>query len=153
MITTLRAAQVLLDVGGGIFALLGLLHAVYTFLDIRHPRRLVPRDPAVSQAMANSPLRISGTETTVWKAWVGFNFSHGLGAVVFGVLCSCIAAALGTVAVPAWALFLLTLIALTYVGLSVRYWFRIPSMGTGLAAAFIAAAWLLHTFGGQLTFK
>ena len=44
-------------------------------------------------------------------------------------------------------------IALTYVGLSVRYWFRIPSMGTGLAAAFIAAAWLLHTFGGQLTFK
>jgi len=147
MFTTLRAAGVLLDVGGDIFALLGLLHAAYTYLDIRNPRRLVPRDPAVSQAMANSPLRISGTETTVWKAWVGFNFSHSLGAVVFGVLCSGIAAALGTVAVPAWSLFLLTIIALTYVGLSMRYWFRIPSIGTGIGAALILAASLLYAFG------
>jgi hypothetical protein len=97
--------------------------------------------------MANSPLRISGTETTVWKAWVGFNFSHSLGAVVFGVLCSGIAAALGTVAVPAWSLVLLTIIALTYVGLSMRYWFRIPSIGTGIGAALILAASLLYAFG------
>jgi hypothetical protein len=147
MVTALHAAEVLLDVGGPIFALLGLLHAVYTYLDIRRPRRLVPRDPAVALAMANSPLRISGTETTVWKAWVGFNFSHSLGVMLFGALCCCVAAALGILAVPAWGLILLTLIALTYFGLSLRYWFRIPSIGTGIGAALILAASLLYVFG------
>jgi hypothetical protein len=39
-------------------------------------------------------------------------------------------------------------IALAYFGLSLRYWFRIPSMGTGIAAALIPAAGLLYTFGG-----
>lgn len=147
MVTTLQAAKVLLDVGGDLFALLGLLHAVYTYLDIRRPRRLVPRDPAVSLAMASSPLRISGTETTMWKAWVGFNFSHSLGAIVFGALCCCVAAVLSSRAVPAWGLFLLALIALSYFGLSMLYWFRIPSIGTGIGAALIVAAAVLYTYG------
>jgi hypothetical protein len=65
MVTTIRVAKVLLDVGGDLFALLGLIHAVYTYRDMGRPRRLVPRDPAVAQAMANSPLRISGSGTTM----------------------------------------------------------------------------------------
>jgi hypothetical protein len=66
---------------------------------------------------------------------------------MFGALCCCIAVALGTMAVPAWGLFLLTMIALAYFGLSVRYWFRIPSIGTGIGAALILAASLLYAFG------
>jgi len=51
----MRIARFLLDLGGGIFVLLGSLHALYTFLDIRRPRRLVPQDPAVALAMKGSP--------------------------------------------------------------------------------------------------
>jgi hypothetical protein len=52
-------ARFLLDLGGGIFVLLGSLHALYTYLDIDRPRRLVPRDPAVARAMAESQVRIA----------------------------------------------------------------------------------------------
>ena len=84
----MRIARFLLEVGGGIFVLLGLLHALYTFLDIRRPRRLVPQDPAVALGMTTTPLRLSRGGTTMWRAWVGFNFSHGVGVVLFGVLCT-----------------------------------------------------------------
>lgn len=38
--------------GGAIYALLGFLHALYTWLDIARPRRIVPTDRAVMDAMA-----------------------------------------------------------------------------------------------------
>jgi len=83
----MRIARFLLDLGGGIFLLLGLLHALYTFLDIGRPRRLVPQDPSVARAMAESQPRLARGGATMWRAWVGFNFSHSLGAVLFGGLC------------------------------------------------------------------
>jgi len=39
------------------------LHAVYTLLDLRSPRRLLDGDPSVAHAMANSALRLSGGRT------------------------------------------------------------------------------------------
>ena len=50
----------LLILGGAVFGVLGVLHAIYTLLDLRNPRRLVPVDPSVAQAMTNSALRLSG---------------------------------------------------------------------------------------------
>ena len=46
--------------GGAVFGVLGALHAAYTLLDLRSPQYLVPADPSVAQAMANSSLRLSG---------------------------------------------------------------------------------------------
>jgi hypothetical protein len=62
---------ILLFLGGGVFGLLGALHAIYTLLDLRHPQRLVPADPSVAQAMANSALRLSGGRTDMGRAWIG----------------------------------------------------------------------------------
>ena len=124
----MRIAKFLLDLGGGIFVLLGSLHALYTFLDIRRPRRLVPQDPAIALAMTASPLRLSRGGTTMWSAWVGFNFSHSMGVVLFGVLCIGAGVVLGAVVIPAWVLLLFVVIALIYLGLSVIYWFRAPTM-------------------------
>lgn len=56
----MRLTRLLLDFGGGVFILLGILHALYTYLDIGRPRRLVPKDPAVIRAMAETNLRLSG---------------------------------------------------------------------------------------------
>src|SRR5499425_2213463 len=76
----------LLILGGAVFGALGSLHAIYTLLDLRDPRRLVPVDPSVARAMANSALRLSGGRTDMWRAWVGFNFSHSLGVMLVGAL-------------------------------------------------------------------
>jgi hypothetical protein len=77
---------VLLILGGSISCELGGSHAIYTLLDLRNPRWLVPVDPSVAQAMANSALRLSGGGTDMWRAWIGFNFSHSLGLLLFGAL-------------------------------------------------------------------
>ena len=144
----MQIAKFLLDFGGGIFALLGLLHALYTFLDIRRPRRLVPQEPTVALLMAQTQLRLARGGTTMWRAWVGFNFSLSLGAVLFGGLCIWAALWLGTPVIPAWILLLLVVIALIYLGLSVLYWFRIPTSGIALATACLVAAWLVYSRGG-----
>jgi hypothetical protein len=131
----MRVARFFFGAGGGIFVVLGLLHALYTFLDIRQPRRLVPEDPAVSAAMARSALRLARGGTTMWRAWVGFNFSHSLGAVLFGALCICAGAATATTAVSGWPLLLLPAVGLIYLTIGVLYWFRIPVAGIAIATA------------------
>src|SRR5215471_16375875 len=78
--------NILLLLGGAVFGVLGALHAIYTLLDLRNPRRLVPVDPSVAQAMANAPLRLSRGRTDMWRAWIGFNFSHSLGLLLFAAV-------------------------------------------------------------------
>ncbi len=79
----------------------------------------------------------------MWRAWVGFNFSHSLGAVLFGMLCIGVVV-IGPTVVPAWILFLFVLIAVAYLGLSVLYWFRIPTAGIAIATACLLLAWLMY---------
>jgi hypothetical protein len=146
--TLMRTARFLLDIGGGIFVLLGSLHALYTFLDIRRPRRLVPQDPAVVLAMKGSPLRLSRGGTTMWRAWVGFNFSHSVGVVLFGVVCVGAGTLLGAVVIPAWALAALVATSFIYLGLSVVYWFRIPTLGVAVASLCLLVAWLVYASAG-----
>ena len=45
---------------------LGTLHLAYTF----HGPKLLPRDPAVIEAMKATTMVIT-RETTVWNAWIG----------------------------------------------------------------------------------
>ena len=123
----MRITSVLLGIGGVIFVVLGLLHALYTFLDTRRPQRLVPDDPAVSAAMACSHLRLTRGRTTMWQAWVGFNFSHSLGVVLFGALSIGTGAIIAKMAVPGLILLSLFAVGLIYVVIGAVYWFRIPS--------------------------
>jgi hypothetical protein len=137
----MRVTGVFLEIGGGIFVLFGLLHAIYTFLDIRRPRRLVPDDPAVSAAMARSQVRLARGRVTMWQGWVGFNFSHSLGVVLFGVLCMTTGAIIATVAVSGWILLLFVAIGLIYLAIGVRYWFRTPIAGITVATTCLLVAW------------
>ena len=130
--------------GGSIFLILGLLHAVYTLSDEKRPRRLAPDDPKVLEAMAASNVRLSRGGTTMWRAWIGFNLSHSLGAVMFGVACIMTGVLLKTLSPPRAALFIPVAIACLYALLAVRYWFRIPVIGIALATFSFAAAWLAY---------
>ena len=126
--------------GGAIYALLGFLHALYTWQDIARPRRIVPTDRAVMEAMAGTGLRLAGNATTMWRAWIGFNFSHSLGAVLFGA--GCIAAGLLVTpgSIPRAALLVPVVVSALYVVMAMKYWFRIPAIGAAIATVLFAAA-------------
>jgi hypothetical protein len=132
---------ILLMVGGAVFAVLGALHALYTLLDLRNPRRLVPDDRAVVRAMANSALRLSRGGTDMWRAWIGFNFSHSLGVLLFAAWAIWSGAHISTL--PAGVLPALILIGCIYLALALLYWFRIPAIGIAIGTGCFAAAWLL----------
>jgi hypothetical protein len=111
-----------------VFAL-GGLHLLYTF---RGPK-LLPRDRSVRAQMEGSALVIT-RETTVWKAWIGFNASHSFGAMLFGAVYADLAWAHPEVlgASP----FLLAVggaLLLGYAWLGRRYWFSVPFRGLVLA--------------------
>ena len=134
----------LLGIAGVIYGLLGALHALYTFLDIRNPRRIVPDDPAVMVAMQNSKIRLTRGEATMWQGWVGFNLSHSLGALMFASACFIVAACFRIFAFSPLALFALAAVSALYLLMASQYWFRIPIVGTALATGCLAAAWLLY---------
>ena len=132
---------ILLILGGAIFGVLGGLHAIYTLLDLRNPRRLVPADPSVAHAMANSAVRLSGGATDMWRAWIGFNFSHSLGVLLFAALA--IWAGVRIRMLPVGIVAALTLIGCVYLALALRYWFRAPAIGIAIGTSCFAAAWVL----------
>jgi hypothetical protein len=134
----------LLGIAGAIYGLLGALHALYTMLDIRQPRRIVPDDPLVITAMQGSKIRLTRGESTVWEGWVGFNFSHSLGALMLAAACFIVAACFRIFAFSPWALFALAAVSSVYLLLAVQYWFRIPILGTAIATACLSGAWLLY---------
>ena len=132
---------VLLILGGAVFVALGGMHAIYTLLDLRDPRRLVPVDPSVARAMATSALRLSGGRTDMWRAWIGFNFSHSLGVLLFGALAVWAGVRIKTL--PVGVMPALTLIGCVYLVLALLYWFSAPAIGVAIGTGCFAAAWVL----------
>src|SRR4030095_6042235 len=104
----------LLGIAGLIYLLLGALHALYTVLDIRNPRRIVPDDPSVIAAMQASKIRLTRGESTMWQGWVGFNLSHSLGALMLAAACFIVAACFRIFAFSPWALFSLAAVSALY---------------------------------------
>jgi len=131
----------LLILGGTVFGVLGGLHVLYTLLDVRDPRRLVPADPSVAQALAHSAVRLTGGGTDMWRAWVGFNFTHSLGLLLFAGLA--IWAGTRGNRVPAGIMPTLILIGGVYLVLTLRYFYRSPAIGVAIGTGCFAAAWLL----------
>jgi hypothetical protein len=132
---------ILLILGGSVFGVMGGLHALYTLLDLRNPRRLVPVDPSVMHAMANSALRLSRGGTYMWRAWIGFNFSHSLGLLLLATLA--IWAGFRINRLPVAIMPVLTLIGCAYLLLALLYWFRIPAIGVAIGTGCFATAWVL----------
>jgi len=136
----ITAGALLYAAGGAIFCVLGALHAVYMLMDLRRPRRLVPRDPALIAAMVGSRVRLSGEATDMWRAWIGFNLSHSLGALLFGAM----AIAWPVVAAGHDLLdWLPAAVAALYLTIGLRFWFSVPNAGIAAATLAFAAAALL----------
>jgi hypothetical protein len=73
--------KVLMSASASIILVLGTLHLVYTFWG----PKLTPRDAALQTSMERTSPVISG-ETTMWRCWTGFNATHSLSLILFGVI-------------------------------------------------------------------
>jgi hypothetical protein len=134
----------LLLLAGSIYLVLGVVHALYTLIDLWKPSRIVPSDPAVMTAMQNSHVRLTNGTNTMWRAWVGFNLSHSLGMVLFGAACFVVAICFRVFAFEPWTLLVLGLISAGYLAIGIPNWFRVPIWGIAIATGSLLAAWALY---------
>jgi hypothetical protein len=80
----------------------------------------------------------------MWKAWVGFNASHSLGALFFGVVNIFLALSYFSVYSESWLIHVINLLTLGfYFFLGKVYWFRIPFGGIAISTFCFILAWVL----------
>ena len=132
----ISASQLLIAASAGIVFALGSLHLYYTFFG----NAFSPRDAELETRMkAVSPFLTR--EISMWNAWIGFNASHSLGAMLFGAMYAYLAVAQPALLFDSAFLlsvgfaFLAALLILAKV-----YWFRIPFRGTLCATVSYAVA-------------
>ena len=117
--------SVFIAASAAVILLLGLVHLLYTF---RGPN-LHPRDPDLTaRMMAVSP--VITRETTMWRAWVGFNATHSFGLILFGALYGYLAIRHSAWLFQSW--FLLALgfaLLLGYAMIAKLYFFTAPFYG------------------------
>lgn len=135
-VTAMAEAQWLMFGSTVLVGGLGAQHLLLTFFG----SRLRPRDPALPELMQGSALILT-SQTTVWRAWIGFNASHSLGACLFALLYAQLAwqqPALLFTDVLLQAIGGLWLAAMLV--LAGFYWFRVPFAGLAVALLMYLAA-------------
>ena len=125
-------SQLLVSTSALILGLLGLAHMVLTFFG----NRMHPRDVELVSRMQSSHPVIT-RDTTMWKAWLGFNASHSMGAMLFGAVYGYLAACQPHVLFESPYLMIVgCVMLLVFALLAKRYWFNIPRIGINLALVF-----------------
>jgi len=131
--------QLLIIGGASIFGILGIIHLIYTF----YGDKFYPYQEDVHTAMQSTNPKIS-KETTMWKAWLGFNASHSLGAILLAAIYLPLASYhMEIITAELWFNLLPVIFSLSFVVLAKRYWFKIPFFGIALAFLCFSAASLL----------
>ena len=111
--------------GSSIFVILGTLHLLYTFFT----NKFSVRDRETEERMKKS-FPVLTKKTTMWKAWVGFNASHSIGGIFFGIINFIFAVSYFEMLQDSALLLLLTCgVSFFYLFLGFKYWFLIPRTG------------------------
>ena len=133
--------QILLLIGAALFGVLGTIHLIYTFL----ANKFMPRKQEVVEAMKETSLVLT-KETTMWKAWIGFNASHSLGAIVFSVFYILLSIQhMDVINETKGFIWLAVINSFAYLFLAKKYWFTIPFIGILMATvSFLASAILIY---------
>jgi hypothetical protein len=128
--------SVFIAASAAVILLLGLMHLFYTF---RGPM-LRPRDAELTaQMMTVSP--VITRETTMWRAWIGFNATHSFGLILFGALFGYLAMRHSAFLFDSWFLLALGFVLLlSYAAVAKLYFFASPFRGVVLAT-------VLYLFG------
>ena len=112
-----------------VILLLGITHLLYTF----RGTQLHPRDPELTAKMMTvSP--VITRETTMWRAWIGFNATHSFGLILFGALFGYLAMRHSAFLFDSWFLLALGFVLLlSYAAVAKLYFFASPFRGVVLA--------------------
>jgi hypothetical protein len=134
--------NIVMTVSVSIIGLLGLVHFILT---LRGPK-LVPRDPSLKAAMKEVAPVIT-TQTNIWQMWIGFNLSHSMGAMLFGLVYGYLALAHGDLLFESLFLQGVGFAMLAgFVALAKLYWFITPLLGSAVALVLytisVVLAWL-----------
>jgi hypothetical protein len=131
----MAANTILVGTSALIPLVLGTLHLTYTFWG----PKLLPRDAGVIDAMKGTTMVIT-RETTVWQAWIGFNTTHSMSLMLFGLVYGYFALARPEVLFGSPFLQAVGLITLAaFLVLSRAYFFSIPLAGMAIATALYVA--------------
>lgn len=123
------AAKLLMVLSASIMFTLGVVHIFYTFWG----PQLMPRDPTLQVSMSRIAPVIT-KETTMWRCWVGFNASHSMGLILFGLVFGFLALAHGQLLFQSPFLLVVGLAMLGgFVVLSKAYFFSAPLTGISIA--------------------
>lgn len=129
-------SRILISACAGITLFFGIVHLAYTFFT----DKLTPVDGQLETAMKHVAVRIS-SETTMWKTWVGFNVSHSMGLMLFGLIYGYLAVCRWEVLQRSYFLAGLGLLVLVvYAVLARVFWFSDPLI-------WVSAATLVYVAG------
>ena len=129
-------AKVLMVLSASITFALGVVHLVYTYWGTK----LTPRDPALQISMSQIAPVITKT-TTMWRCWVGFNVSHSMGLILFGLVFGFLALHHGQLLFQSPFLLVVGLAMLGgFVVLCKVYFFVAPLAGISIALACYVAS-------------
>jgi len=132
-------AKILILIGSSIFIILGFIHLIYTFFT----DKFLTRDNETNAKM-NVTSPILTEETTVWKAWIGFNASHSTGAIFIGLINVILVVQHFEVYQNSFSVLLLNICTgMFYLFLAKKYWFKIPLVGILVATSCFIIAMLL----------
>jgi hypothetical protein len=125
--------------------LAGGLHVLYTLVDTVRPTYFTPVERSVRPAMERTRMRFGGRSApTMWRAWLGFNISHGLGVFTFGLLCLLIALDDFKLVEQIDAIRPLTIaFSAVYLVVALRFWFWQPALLVGISTVCFTVAAVL----------
>lgn len=122
------------------FLMLGTMHAIYSLLDIRQPRKFVPYNSELIEAMKSSTLALT-KKTDMWRAWMGFNISHSVGVLAFSSIYTYLAYFHSALLFNSTFLIVgAPVIAGVYLTLSKNYWFGAPTLGSLIGLIFFISS-------------
>ena len=130
------AAKILMVLSASINFTFGVVHLLYTFWG----PMLTPRDRALQISMTQIAPVIT-RETTTWRCWVGFNASHSVGLILFGLVFGFLALAQSQLLFPSPFLLIVGLAMLGgFVVLSKVYFFSVAFVGLSISLACYAVS-------------
>ena len=132
-------ARILMVLSASIVLTLGIIHLVYTFWG----PNLTPRDPTLQVSMSQTSPVIT-KETTMWRCWVGFNASHSMALILFGLVFGFLALAHDELLFHSPFLLVVGLAFLVgFVVLCKLYFFRAPLRGMSISLTCYVASIVL----------
>jgi hypothetical protein len=138
------AGTIPLMLGGG-------AHVLATLVDTVRPTFFTPIESSTKAAVEGTGIRFwrmfpggGGATRSMWRAWLGFNISHGLGVFTFGLLCLLIATHDFKLVERIDAIRPLTIaFPAAYLAVSLGFWFYVPAIIAGTATACFTIAAVL----------